>query len=136
MSEKVTKVDGIEDMSHKKSGKKALMVMSIIALAWYALMLTGVVAAAIKGEKDGIDGFAVLATLYAIAYSIVAWVKSDKKTTLRYLSIAGVVWFILLFLRVFMWEANDVFMALVFGILALTYAIPYTIVELKQSRKQ
>ena len=112
--------------------KKAVKVMSVIALVWYALMLTGVIAAAMKGEKDGIDAFAVLATLYAIAYSIVAWVKSDKKTTLRYLSITGVVWFTLLFLRVFMWEANDVSMALVFGILALAYAIPYAIVGLKR----
>ena len=117
-------------MVHKK--KKAVKVMSIIGLVWYALMLTGVIAATIKGEKDGIEGFAVLATLYAIAYSIVAWIQSDKQTILRYLSIVGVVWFTLLFLRVFVWEANDVFIALVFGILALAYAIPYAIVGLKQ----
>jgi hypothetical protein len=57
-------------------------------------------------------------------------------TTLKVMSIIGLVWYALLLFCILSMETTDVEEALGYGLLVIIYAIPYSIVGLVQANKQ
>jgi uncharacterized membrane protein YpjA len=87
-------------------------------------------------DEEEALGVGLFAILYALPFSIVGLLQFKKNKLMKIMSIIGLAWNGLWLIAMFASDDLDYDTALGFGVLVLLYAIPYSIVGLKQNKNQ